>query len=146
TLENIPKISTAHFLRLTLTNSGGDIVSTNTYFLSTKPDVLDYQREIKDDWAITPCSSYADFTQLESLPKVDLELHGFNVKRRGAENWADVSVRNTSSAIALLTRVKMTVGKDGDEIVPVRWSDNYFTLLPGESRTVMAKYFLRDGS
>src|SRR5262249_46385651 len=28
----------------------------------------------------------------------------------------------------------------GDEILPVLWEDNYFSLLPGESRVVVARY------
>ncbi len=143
-LTPVADISTTHFLRLALKNSSGQAISTNTYFLSTKPDVPDYNREIKDDWAITPCSSYADFTQLDGLAKVDLDLSGFKVKRQGAENVAEVRVANKSKAIALLTRVKIAAGKDGEEILPVRWSDNYFTLLPGESRGVSARYFIRD--
>jgi exo-1,4-beta-D-glucosaminidase len=35
---------------------------------------------------------------------------------------------------------RITRGKGGDDVVPVLWSDNYFSLLPGEKRTVTAGF------
>jgi exo-1,4-beta-D-glucosaminidase len=32
------------------------------------------------------------------------------------------------------------VKKGGDEVLPVIWEDNYFSLLPGETRRVTATY------
>ena len=32
------------------------------------------------------------------------------------------------------------VGSDGQEALPVLWSDNYVSLLPGETRIVTASY------
>ena len=29
---------------------------------------------------------------------------------------------------------------DGEEILPVRWEDNYVSLLPGERRTIEARF------
>ena len=39
-------------------------------------------------------------------------------------------------------QIHLGIGKSGsyDEILPVLWDDNYFSLLPGESRTVTARY------
>ena len=31
-----------------------------------------------------------------------------------------------------------------DEILPVLWEDNYLTLMPGESRTVTARYLSKN--
>jgi len=36
------------------------------------------------------------------------------------------------------------VGKGGEEALPVTWEDNYISLLPGESRTLTARYNVRD--
>jgi exo-1,4-beta-D-glucosaminidase len=36
--------------------------------------------------------------------------------------------------------LKITRGKGGQEVVPIYWEDNYFSLLPGEQREVTAKY------
>jgi exo-1,4-beta-D-glucosaminidase len=31
-------------------------------------------------------------------------------------------------------------GANGEEILPILWQDNYFSLLPGESREITATY------
>ena len=46
-----------------------------------------------------------------------------------------VTVRNTSSAIAVAARLS-AYGEDGAQILPALFSDGYFNLLPGESRVI----------
>jgi hypothetical protein len=40
--------------------------------------------------------------------------------------------------------LRLTKGKDGDDLVPIFWDDNYFSLLPGEEKNVRASYDLAD--
>jgi exo-1,4-beta-D-glucosaminidase len=35
---------------------------------------------------------------------------------------------------------RITRGEGGEDLTPIFWSDNYFSLLPGESRTVTASW------
>jgi len=37
-------------------------------------------------------------------------------------------------------RLAVEAGKPSEEILPVLWEDNYFSLLPGEERTVEARF------
>ena len=37
-------------------------------------------------------------------------------------------------------RLKVKRDADGEEMLPVLWEDNYFALLPGQSRQVTATY------
>jgi exo-1,4-beta-D-glucosaminidase len=37
-------------------------------------------------------------------------------------------------------RLKLDKGAKGEEILPIVWEDNYFSLLPGEKREVTASY------
>ena len=41
-----------------------------------------------------------------------------------------------------MVHLRLTKGKDGDDVVPIFWDDNYFSLLPGESRTLTGSYDL----
>jgi exo-1,4-beta-D-glucosaminidase len=50
-----------------------------------------------------------------------------------------VHVSNPSNAIAFMVHLRVTRGKDGEDATPIFWQDNYFSLLPGEHRTVTAK-------
>jgi exo-1,4-beta-D-glucosaminidase len=47
---------------------------------------------------------------------------------------------NPGNAIAFMVHVRVTRGKGGEDITPIFWDDNYFSLLPGEKRTVTAKF------
>jgi exo-1,4-beta-D-glucosaminidase len=42
--------------------------------------------------------------------------------------------------VAFQVLLRLTKGKDGDDIVPIFWGDNYFSLLPGEDKSVTATY------
>ncbi len=42
--------------------------------------------------------------------------------------------------MAFMVHVRVTRGKGGEDITPIFWDDNYFSLPPGESRTVAAKF------
>jgi exo-1,4-beta-D-glucosaminidase len=35
---------------------------------------------------------------------------------------------------------RITLGKGGLDVTPIFWSDNYFSLLPGEKRSLRAHY------
>jgi len=47
-----------------------------------------------------------------------------------------VVIENTGKNVAFLTRLRLVTGNKYAEILPVFWSDNYVSLLPGEKREV----------
>jgi exo-1,4-beta-D-glucosaminidase len=143
TLPALENISTTHFLRLQLTDADPAVRSVNSYWLSTTPDVLDFS---KSNWNITPCKSFADYTELTKLPKVKLECESLGVSHDAADDVAKFRVANTSEAIAFMVRLKLNRGAGGEELLPIRWQDNYFMLLPGEKREISARYFPRDAA
>jgi len=51
-----------------------------------------------------------------------------------------VRIKNPSSQLAFQIRLALVDAESGDEILPVLWEDNYLSLLPGESRTLVAHY------
>jgi exo-1,4-beta-D-glucosaminidase len=55
-----------------------------------------------------------------------------------------VVVENPSKELAFFLRLKVNKGERGEEILPVLWQDNYFSLLPGEKREVTATYRARE--
>jgi exo-1,4-beta-D-glucosaminidase len=128
-------ISTTYFLDLRLFSSAGTLISQNFYWLSTKPDVLDFA---KSEWYYTPMSAFADFSDLEKLPKEKIKA-SLHTQTGADEMTAHVSVENPGKHLAFLVRLRLLRGKDGPEIVPVFWGDNYFSLLPGEKRTIDVK-------
>ncbi len=132
TIPAISGLSKAYFVRLTLSDPSGTLVSRNFYWLSTQPDELDWDRST---WYHTPTKVFADYTSLSGLPKVDLKLSADS----GA-GTTRVTVENPANTLAFAVRLKVNRSSDGEEILPVLWEDNYFTLLPGEKREITATY------
>ena len=59
-------------------------------------------------------------------------------EERGGKASVRVSVHNPSGGVAFMVRLRVTKGKGGEDLTPIFWSDNYFSLLPGEKREVTA--------
>jgi hypothetical protein len=68
----------------------------------------------------------ADLQELNQLPKARLEV-------RSSGNRA--TVRNTGKVIAAMVRMSLR-DRAGERVLPATYSDNYFWLLPGETRTI----------
>jgi exo-1,4-beta-D-glucosaminidase len=136
TLSEIDGLSPTYFLILRLEDASGKLVGSNFYWLSTKPETLDWE---KSNWYTTPTASYADYTALSQLPKVKLSV-AHHTERKGEDAITHVTLENTSKSLAFFVRLKVDKGKGGEEILPVLWQDNYFSLLPGEQREVTATY------
>jgi exo-1,4-beta-D-glucosaminidase len=135
----IPRLSsttTTYFLRLALEDLQGRQISSNFYWLSRKPDVLDWDN---GNGRYTPEKSFADFTDLRTLPQIKLKLFSRN-EYRGSDGITHVIVENPSKDLAFFIHLRVAKGKNGEEVLPVRWEDNYISLVPGEGREISATY------
>ena len=94
---------------------------------------------MKDHPYYTAVTSYEDLSQLNRLRKVRLDATA-SLLRRGKSDDVRVQIKNPSRDLAFQIRLALVDGKTGDEILPVLWEDNYLSLLPGESRTLVAHY------
>jgi len=130
-------LSTTYFLKLELHDAAGKLVSDNFYWLSTKLDTLDWAG--RSDTVYTPQKDFSDLTGLNRLPKANLSITkmlGLN----GSEFLLRVFVENKGDGVAFMIHPRITRGKGGEDVTPILWSDNYFSLLPGEKKTVTARY------
>jgi exo-1,4-beta-D-glucosaminidase len=138
-LPDIAGLSSTYFVALKVSDSGGKVLGSNLYWLSTKPETLDWA---KSTWFNTPTISYADFTALGQLPKVKLNVTQHN-ERTGDREITHVAIENPSKSLAFFVRLKLK-SATGSEILPVLWQDNYVSLLPGERRELTAEYRASD--
>jgi exo-1,4-beta-D-glucosaminidase len=136
-LPNVEGLSNTYFLRLQLRDPAGKLVSDNFYWLSTKVDTLDWAK--RKDTVYTPQKEFADLTGLNSLPQVALAVSAARSSAAGKDTIA-VTAKNPSSSVAFMAHLRLTRGPGGDDVVPIFWSDNYFSVLPGEERQVTATY------
>jgi len=136
-------LSKTHFLSLTLRDSSGKEVSSNFYWLSTVPDIQGTEGYTQDGVFYTRPKSVADYTDLSTLPPVELSAE-CATEDKGAEKIAHVTVRNPTKSLAFLVHLAIAKGKNGPEITPSFWEDNYFSLFPGETKKVAARFALDD--
>jgi hypothetical protein len=115
-------VSAVHFIKLDLRNAAGQIISTNFY------------------WRALP-DSPDDLTALNQLPMVKLTatvkpLQGNIVDGKIAgRRLLQVTLHNPTQNIALMAHIQLR-RKSGQRVLPVFYSDNYVSLVPGASKTI----------
>jgi exo-1,4-beta-D-glucosaminidase len=147
-----PNISATYFLRLQLT-SGARVVSRNVYWLSTKPDRVDWAKTVakghaSGSGAFFLPDGYADLTGLQHLPPATIQVSATS-RRSGDDEVTTVVVRNGSDrpTAGFFLRADVRRGSaDGqalggdNQVLPILWSEDDLTLWPGESQTITATY------
>ncbi len=139
-LPDTPAPTDVTFVRLNLTDDTGRLVSTNFYWLPRAPSTFDWSHEqAKLNPYYTAVGSYENLTQLNRLPSVRLAATAAVLHPpEGGE--VSVTVRNPSGHLGFQIHLALVDRDSGEEILPVLWEDNYFSLMPGESCTVRARY------
>jgi exo-1,4-beta-D-glucosaminidase len=135
-VPELPAAGPTYFLALALEEGAGQPVSRNVYWLSTKPDVLAWD---KSEWYYTPVTEYADLTGLERL-----QLAAVRATAAFEPGRARVRLENTGPSLAFFVHLAVRRGPGGEEVLPVLWEDNYVTLLPGEARELAATWAAKD--
>lgn len=135
-----------YFVKLNLHDAQGALVVDNFYWLSPRLD--DVERVFTDDMRKFPANRpllvprrKPCFPELADLPQARIEA---SAERGGAlvadgEMAVRVRLRNPGAGLAFFVRVRLVRESDGEEALPVYWSDNYFSLLPGEAKELTAR-------
>ncbi|MDT5064022.1 MAG: exo,4-beta-D-glucosaminidase [Mycobacterium sp.] len=131
TLPRTVRDSPVFFVRCELLGSGGDVISENVYWQSQRNDDVgdpngDFAFQANQD-------SWADMTALNYMARVPLDVTATRTSNGAGQNIVDIRLRNTTSQVAFFERAEVTSDRDGDEILPIEYSDNYVTVFPGET-------------
>jgi beta-mannosidase len=115
-------LSAVHFVKLELMDANGKAVSDNFYWKEMVAD---------------------DLRKLDSIP--DVELEG-RVERRdaGGNCRLELTLSNTTHNIAVMAHVQLRNQRTNRRVLPVYYSENYVSLLPGESRAIAVEAGLQD--
>jgi len=122
TLDFPDNISQIHFISLILTDKNGKKLSDNFYWRST-------DRYEGRNTVTGPCTG--GFEELASLPAANPTL---KIKPTGKNRW-QVTLRNSKRRIAFFCQLLLT-DETGQPIDSAFYTDNFVTLLPGESRSI----------
>jgi hypothetical protein len=105
-------------VNLELRNSAGELVSRNLYWLG---------------------ADSASYRRLNRLPMASLAAAAKST-RTGDEVRVQIALRNTGTTAALANKLTLLNATDGSRILPAYYTDNYVSLLPGESREIEVAY------
>lgn len=124
-LEFPSGISKVHFIRLYLADKTGKILSENLYWRST--DSYEGPQTVTG-----PCTS--GFEQLQDMPKAKVRL----TKKEKPDGSIEVMLKNTSGKIAFFNRLQLR-DSSGEPVHGTMYSDNFITLMPHSSKTIVIK-------
>ncbi len=132
-------LSTTHFLHLTLEDGFGQRITDNLYWLSTSPE---FYRVF--GLPFTCFATGPDFTALQELPQVKLRVDSAIDDAGDGELSARVKLHNSTDHLAFGVYVAVHQGDGGHEVTPTYWDDNYFSILPGHTKTIVGTFNKRD--
>ena len=118
-------ISQVHFIKLILKDEKGKDVSSNFYWRSND------KYEGKTTLTGPAASGFEDLSKLRTS-KVKL---AYKVREEGDNYFVDITMRNTSNQIAFFNQLQFLNAKMSP-IRPSFYTDNFFSLTPGEKKTV----------
>jgi hypothetical protein len=102
---------------LDVTSASGEILSRNTYWQG------------RDE---------AAYRALGAMPQAKLVAKAAT-RADGADKVTTVDLTNMSGVAAIETKLTL-FGADGAQVLPALFTDNYVSLLPGETRTISVRY------
>lgn len=133
TLPELKDLTPVYFLKLTVIDAAGKVVGSNFYWLSTKPETI----ALYPNRDGAEADTFSDFRALKQLPEAKLEASSQMVHERDRQ-LTRVKLHNGGATLALFVRLDLIACNTGKDFIPVLWSDNYVSLLPGETRELTA--------
>ncbi len=117
-------LTQVHFIKLRLTDATGRLVGDNFYWRSLDRDNGERYH------ASGPCA--AGFKSLADMPQAKVATK----VKQGKNKTIEVEVKNTGKTIAFFLQLQLK-DEQGSSVKPCFMTDNFFSLLPGEKKTVV---------
>ena len=121
-IEVNARISPLYFIKLDLLDADGNVLSTNFYWQHVAQD---------------------QFDGLMDLPAVVLDAQA-EASTDGSKTLIKVTLHNDTEHVALLSHLQLHQKKSGKRVLPVFYSDNYLSLVPGEATIVTIEAATKD--
>ena len=120
----------SHFIATEITDADGNFIADNFYCIGANPNIYDWEDYT---WYYTPVEEFTDLSFAFSQPEADVEM-----KVEENDGLYTVTLVNNSQFISYMNILKAK-DADGELVVPAFWSDNFFPLLPGQTKTVTCR-------
>ena len=131
-----------YFVKLNLKDDSGNVVSENFYWIfpPSKLENLRGQNQACEACGFTYNQDISFAPYLQKLPQTEIETLVKSLNYENGEYTAKIEISPDSSNLAFFTHVSVLKGKQGEEVLPSYWSDNYVTVLPGENKTLTVNF------
>jgi beta-mannosidase len=141
-------LSPVHYVKLELKDAQGKVISDNFYWRTTAtvtPGAAPQAANTFGSGGVGPGGrggrsgttggAAEDFSLLQTLPAAEVDVMP---KRHDAAGKCliDVTIDNPTKVPALQVHLQLRKQRTGERVLPVFYSDNFFSLLPGESKAV----------
>lgn len=122
TIEFPDDLTDVHFIKLWLYK--GDKVLSDNFYINGKV--------------------YGNHQAMKNMEKAQLKCN-VSVKNRRNGTWhGKVTLENKSDVPAVMIRLNVVGKEDNEQILPMFYGDNYFSIMPGEKKTVTLKWYDAD--
>jgi beta-galactosidase/beta-glucuronidase len=133
TIDFPANITQVHFIKLRLYNEKGKEIANTFYWRSN--DKYEGSKTLTG-----PTSS--GFEDLSKLKQVQLKTR-HQVYEENGRHFIKAEIKNTSSTLAFFTQLQL-LDENKKPVRPSFYTDNFFSLLPGESKTILIETALED--
>jgi len=138
--DNLNGLNPTYFLDLRIFSGVNETLAVNQYLLTTTKHEFDWDRTY---FVHTPTKKHQNLRQINELPDVKL-VSDLKCVPVGEKMELTMEVENPSENLALSVELMILDAGSGNFIAPVYLDDNYFSLLPGEKRSVSGYCYLSD--
>jgi exo-1,4-beta-D-glucosaminidase len=139
TVPRVPNLAPTYFVRAVLTNTSGKVLAENVYWGSKTDDDLGDAKN--DEQFATHLAAWADMSALNTMPRSDLKVTAkAGASEASGEKVVNITLANPGNCIAFFVRAEVTHGNEGIEILPITYDDNFITVFPHETRTIVATF------
>lgn len=111
--HNHEALSDVHFVKMQLSQNGR-VLSENFYWRSKNGQ---------------------DYTMLKDMPEATVNTRA-DMETNGSEVRLNVQLENPSEKLAFFNRLKVVDPQTGNNVLPVYYGDNYFSMAPGAEKAV----------
>lgn len=121
-IEFAEDLSDVHFIKLYLTKDGKTL--SDNFYINGK--------------------EYGNHQAMKQMAKADIRSDVKFFKGEDGVWTGTVTLENRSSVPAIMIRLNVVGRRDGEQILPMFYGDNYFSLMPGEVKEVSLKWYEAD--
>lgn len=121
-IEFAEDLSDVHFIKLYLTKDGKTL--SDNFYINGK--------------------EYGNHQAMKQMAKADVRSDVKFCKGEDGVWTGTVTLENRSSVPAIMIRLNVVGRRDGEQILPMFYGDNYFSLMPGEVKEVSLKWYEAD--